>query len=75
MKQYAWKIQGTEDMELEGISSLGELEAIPGQSALSSMHSPREIMAMTQAMQFECRGVYRHRAPGEAWTLLWIELR
>ena len=75
MERYAWKIQGPRNAELEGVSSLKELEAVLEQMALPSVHSPHEIMAMTQAMQSEGQGVYRHRAPGEEWTLLWIELR
>jgi hypothetical protein len=75
MKQYAWKIEGPNGAVLEGTSSLSKLEAVLEQSALPCRLPPPEIISLTSVMQCDGQGIYRHRAPGEEWTLLWIELR
>jgi hypothetical protein len=75
MKRYAWKIKNGNGAAVEGISSLEELETVIAQAALPARQTPSEIVTLTKTMQFEGQGVYRHRAPGEEWTLLWIELR
>jgi hypothetical protein len=75
MKRYAWKIENRTGAAVEGISSLEELEAVIAQAALPARQTPSEIITLTKTMQCEGQGIYRHRAPGEEWTLLWIELR
>ncbi|KQR75665.1 hypothetical protein ASG25_13575 [Rhizobium sp. Leaf384] len=75
MNQYAWKIERAAGAALEGTTSLEQLEAVLEQASLPAAHTAADIISITKIMQFEGQGIYRHRAPGEEWTLLWVELR
>ena len=72
---YAWKIKASNRHAIEGITTLGELEACLVESGLPMRRSPADIIAQTLIMEYEGEGIYRHRAEDGYWTLTWVALR
>jgi hypothetical protein len=72
---YAWKIMASNRDAIEGITTLGELEARLLESRLPMRRSPADIIAQTLIMEYEGEGIYRHRDEDGYWTLIWVALR